>query len=70
MMTFWHHDLKVVGKTGIAHVSSWLGLCSPPELEEAILVTAGATTVDAIKRPERRVQFPGPRFLDPPTSPQ
>jgi hypothetical protein len=41
-LTFWHHDIKVVGKAEVAHVSGWFGLCSPPELEEAIFLTAGA----------------------------
>jgi hypothetical protein len=54
-VTFWHHDVKVVGKAEVAHVSSWFGLCSPPELEEAVSMTASAMTVDAIRRQDGRV---------------
>jgi hypothetical protein len=70
MLTFWNHDIKVAGKAGIAYVSRGFGLCSPPELEEAIFLTAGAMVIDAIRCFDGRMQFPGPRFLDPPTSPQ
>jgi len=67
VLAFWHHEVEVVGEAPVAHVRGWLGLCSPPELEEAIFVTCGAMAVDAIRSEDGRVQFPSPRFLDPPT---
>lgn len=43
-----------------------LGLCGPPEHEEAVLVTCGAMPIHAVRSDEGRVQFPRPALFDPP----
>jgi hypothetical protein len=67
VLTFWHHEIKVVGEACIAQIRGWFGLCSPPELEEAILVTGRAMAVDAVGSDDGCVQLPSPAFFDPPT---
>jgi hypothetical protein len=65
--TFWHHEIKVVGEACVAQIRCWFGLCSPPMLEEAILVTGSAMAVDAVGSDDGCVQLPSPAFFDPPT---